>query len=214
MSALFPGLIDDEPAQGSDVAYTPEAVVSAILDPAADWAIRLPEADRVWEPCAGGGAWIRALRAYRHTLAIAATEIDPSARSVVDRLARRGDARDPAACPWSGKGEKPYEIWTNPPFSLANDLCKAWFSFPNAPRRIVLLVLQSWPNAAERAWLRPYLRRQVVLYPRICFGGPGRPAGQTDQRDYALIELTPGRPRTRGESWSAWHYDWRARVVS
>lgn len=203
------------PQSGADVAYTPEEVIRAVLHESdtQDPVIR-PRSNRIWEPCAGGGAWINALREElddRWT-EIHGTEIDPNAASIREGLAVQGDARDPAACPWAN-GSEGYEIWTNPPFSLANDLLKAWLAFPNPPRRVVLLVLQAWPNAAQRAWVWPHLRRQIVLYPRISFGGPGREKGGTDLRDYALIDLE-SEQRLPHQSPRLSRFDWRRGVLS
>jgi hypothetical protein len=157
---------------------------------------------------------VRALRARRPGLEIHATEIDPAAASIRAGLATHGDAFNPACCPWAREPGERWEIWTNPPFSLAGEMLRAWFDFPNPPERVILLLLQAWPNAGERAWVRPHMHQQIVLYPRISFGGPGRKVGQTDQRDYAIFEFTS---RPRRPSYTAnivrW-FDWRARVLS
>ncbi len=219
MNALFPALPPTHTGQPrSDVAYTPEEVIRAILhDPEeADRpsAVLRPGSNRVWEPCAGGGAWVRALREELgdRWMEIHATEIDPGAASIRAGLATHGDALNPMSCPWAN-GSENYEIWTNPPFSLANDLLRAWLAFPNPPRRVILLLLQAWPNPEERAWVWPHMRQEIVLYPRISFGGPGRKIGQTDQRDYAIFEFAPSF-RLACYGIHKKRFDWRARVLS
>jgi len=214
VNALFPTLPPVETAaEGADVAYTPEEVVSVLLRPEMARAIIPPMVEQVWEPCAGGGAWIRALRARRPFMSIHATEIDPAAASIRAGLATHGDAFNPASCPWATTPGARYEIWTNPPFSLAGDLLRAWFNFPNPPERVILLLLQAWPNAGERAWVWPHMHREIVLYPRISFDGPGRKAKQTDQRDYSIFEFTP-TCRVPWHSIAKKRLDWRARVLS
>jgi hypothetical protein len=211
VNGLFPALPPaDLATEGADVAYTPDDVAHALLCPEAARFL-MPPGARVWEPCAGGGAWIRALRAYRSDLQIHGTEIDSRATSIRQGLAAHGDALSPASCPWSQAPGTRWEVWTNPPFSLAGKMLRNWFDLPNPPDRVILLLLQAWPNAAERAWVRRHMLQQIILYPRISFGGPGRKAGQTDQRDYAIFEFTP-QPWRSGAAIARW-YDWRAREV-
>lgn len=201
---LFKSSAPPAPMSGADVAYTPAAVVSAILTSGAVDPPSLP----VWEPCAGGGSWIEALRAARHE--VHGTEIDPNAESVRRGLAEQGDAMDGPPAALRGRN---FEVWTNPPFSVANELLQAWTRLPTPPRRVVLLMLHAWPNAEERAWIWPYLHRHVLLYPRISFGGPNRDGkGSTDQREYAVLDLRFGpRPAT---SPTLDRLDWRAGRLS
>lgn len=181
MNDLLPALRPlDQAAAAPDVAYTSPEVVRALL--------RQPEllpapTAPVWEPCAGSGVWIEQLRAAGHVAE--GTEIDARASSVQRGLARHGDAMRP--CPYWGEGA--FEVWTNPPFSIANDLCRAWILGPRPPRRIVLLMLQQWLVPDERMWLWQFLRSQIVLYPRLSFSGPGRTLGDTDMREYAIHDL-------------------------
>lgn len=179
MSGLFPDLQPiDQADAGSDVAYTPAGVIRALLRAPSPLP---PPGAPVWEPCAGGGVWVEELRAAGHV--VEGTEIDSKARSIALGLARHGDAlQDRPSFP-------DYEIWTNPPFGIANKLLLDWTTRPRPPRRVVLLVLQQWIVAEERAWIWPLLRRQILLYPRICFEGPGRESGSTDMREYCILDL-------------------------
>jgi len=205
-SSLFPALEQrPEAMSGGDVAYTPQEVWDALLKGDVRWTLP-PPGWPVWEPCAGGGSAVRALRAAGYT--VSATELDGSAESVRLGLAMQGDASK--GCPLSCD----YEVWTNPPFSLANGLLRGWMSSAHPPRRVVYLVLQAWIVAEERAWIWPYIRRQVLLYPRISFGGPGRAVGQTDMRDYCILDMdmTGNDPRRRSPTLH--RLDWRAGKVS
>lgn len=175
---LFPDLEQTTPETGADVAYTPYEVVEAILRSG----VLPPPRGAVWEPFAGAGSWVRALRAAGAQ--VSATELDGAAASVREGLAVRGDALrgSPACLP------EDYEVWTNPPFSLAGEALEVWRRSPRPPRRVVFLVLQSWIVAESRVWVWRHLRAQIVLSPRLSFEGPGR-CGGTDMREYALVDL-------------------------
>lgn len=199
-----------QPQAGADVAYTPDEVVAALLHPAISPALPEP-GQQVWEPCAGGGAFVRALRAHRDML-IHATEIDPVAAAscgadVADALTHRP--------PFT----RHYEIWTNPPFSAADTLIRAWFALPEPPRRIVLLMREGWLNAAKRRWVLPHLAAEIVLVPRISFGGPGagRTATQTDTHNHVILDLRTPRGgvtyRSAGHPIRRYMYDWRTKEL-
>lgn len=209
----IPGLITaptPQPQAGADVAYTPDAVVAALLHPAISGA--LPEPGRpVWEPCAGAGAFVRGLRSCRESLRIEATEIDPVAAALSG--ATVADAASYA--PFQGRNLA-YEIWTNPPFSLADDLIRAWVALPHPPARVVLLMREGWLNAERRRWVLPHIAAEIVLVPRISFGGPGagRTAAQTDTHNHVILDLRPiavhGLPhRSAGVAWRRYMYDWK-----
>lgn len=170
-----------QPESGSDVAYTPDAVAQASVT----WLARQfgPRwLSPWWEPCAGGGAFVRALQTLGPG---AATELDPHAEAVRRGMAQAGNAlHGPPA------GMQPILICTNPPFSLATEILKMALAVPTC-QVVALLLLQSWivPEGHRASWVwgpDARLYRQVVLYPRIAFGGPGRNGNTTDQREYAL----------------------------
>jgi len=174
------------PQIGGDVAYTPAAVARACV---CQIRALCPEETALapwWEPCAGGGAFVRALAELGHG---AATELDPEAASVRAGLAVQGDA---LGGPPSGLN--PVMICTNPPFSDATAILKMALAVPSC-RVVALLLLQSWIVCEGKGpeyrtpWVwgpEATLYSQSVLYPRIAFEGPGRSGKETDQRDYAL----------------------------
>jgi hypothetical protein len=181
--SLFTSL-QPQAAAGSDVAYTPDEVAEAcvgylipnFIDRANAW----------WDPCAGAGAFARALQ--KRVGPGHATELDPNAESVRSGLAVVGDALQgpPAGC-------APVLIATNPPFSLAAPILRMALEVPTC-EIVALLLLQSWivPDGQGGKFRRDLvwgpvakIHTQAVLYPRICFGGPGREEGGTDQREYA-----------------------------
>lgn len=214
----IPGLITaptPQPQAGADVAYTPDAVVAALLAPEISPA--LPEPGyRIWEPCAGAGAFVRGLRALERLdeTWIEATEIDPVAAALSG--ATVADAA--THIPFQGRAVT-CEIWTNPPFSLADDLLRAWLALPVPPHRVVLLMRQGWINAEKRRWVLPHLSAEIVLVPRISFGGPGsgRTATQTDTHNHVVLDIRPPRRgvtcRSPGMPVRSYMYDWKNRQI-
>lgn len=185
---LFPTLPQVAPADGSDVAYTPAVVAEAC--------VRFLHQEywmhgSWWEPCAGSGNWLTALG---HRLGPGmATELDPQAESVRSGRAIQGDALQGPP-----DGFEPENIVTNPPFSIAPQLLRSFIRIPSA-RMIALLLLQQWivPDGQGAECRRdlcwgPLAKpaHQILLYPRIAFEGPGRAAGATDMREYALYIWT------------------------
>ena len=145
----------------------------------------------VWEPCAGGGSWLGAFSA--RGWGWHATEVDPAAESVQRGLARCADALTPAALP----GPAPsLEVWSNPPFSITDDLLQLWTE-QGIPRAVLLLRL-CWLAAVSRKDITRKLRAVHVLSPRISFNGPGRKKGSTDSEDYAILDFRLQELRPEG----------------
>jgi len=189
--ALFASL-HPQASAGSDVAYTPDEVAEACVD------YLIPNFVGVscpwWDPCAGGGAFPRALQRLGPGHA---TELDPHAESVRSGLATVGDALQgpPPGC-------APRLVTTNPPFSLAAQILRMALAVPTC-EVVALLLLQSWivPDGQGGKFRRDLvwgptakIHTQAVLYPRISFGGPGREMG-TDQREYAWCIWARSRGR-------------------
>ena len=182
MMSLFPDR-DPTPQEGSDVAYTPAEACEAI---ARTYFHGRPRG-LIWEPCAGGGAWLPALRRYGP---VVATELDPAAASVVS-----GDATQWNALRGPPPGVEPRWIVTNPPFSCAAALLRRWLEIPSV-EGIGLLLLQGWsvPKGEDEEYRRDLcfgpvarIRHKLDLYPRISFEGPGRKPGN-DNREYSFYE--------------------------
>lgn len=193
---MQPSLFADlrpQASAGSDVAYTPDDVAEACVGYLVPNFVEGPCS--WWDPCAGGGAFPRALQ--RRLGPGHATELDAHAESVRSGLAVVGDALQgpPSGC-------APILIATNPPFSLAAQILRMALAVPSCDV-VALLLLQSWivPDGQGEKFRRDLvwgpvarLHTQAVLYPRIAFGGPGRESGGTDQREYAWCVWA----RTRG----------------
>ena len=216
MTGLFPTLEAIPVAEsGSDVAYTPEAVAFQCVAYVTDNVLDGRRGGESWcEPCAGAGAFVRAMAQEIAGRALA-LELDPNAASVRDGLAVQGDA---LTADYAGV----QVVITNPPFTAAARLLRRLLAATDM-QVVCFLVLQSWIVAPgkppeERLDLlwgptaRPM--EQVVLYPRIAFQGPGRDGGSTDMREYCLLVW-------RRQSDGSWlspvttlrRLDWRTGVV-
>lgn len=200
-----------------DVAYTPPELVRALLAPAIRPALA-PPTSHVWEPCAGDGGFARILR--DHVAHVVATEVDPVVALTGGTIcadARYWSPPNRSAYPKiPGTRDPSWEIWTNPPFSLSEDLVRTWLGLPDPPTRLVLLLRGGWLLAARRLDLLPHLDRIIHLTPRISFGGPGREdhVGQSDTHHHDILVLRPDRPYSGpGGSKPSWHYDWRNQVL-
>ena len=188
---------------GSPPRLFPDAAPRLAALPAADVAYTLPEVAGavtrslappgpgriVWEPCAGGGDWLDAFEARGWNWR--ATEIDPGASSVQMGKAVCADALHPRAAP---SPAAKVEVWTNPPFSLTDELLHLWTEM-GIPRAVLLLRL-CWIAAQSRREITGRIRAVHVLSPRISFTGPGRKKGSTDSEDYAVLDfrLQESRP--------------------
>lgn len=195
MNALFTELSQrPEALTGADVAYTPDECAAAIVR----YLAREHGLDGVvWEPCAGGGAFVRALE--RASVPVVATELDPVAAASCGAFvwdALRG---------LPGAESKPRAIVTNPPFSIAGDLLRVFMAIESV-ETIAMLLLRNWDAPEERAWIwREALPvESVLLMPRIAFEGPGRNGRDTDTRDYALFVWR----RRPGWTWQPRHREW------
>ena len=216
MNSLFPDLEPVPTAdEGPDVAYTPDAVARACVRFLVG---RNLLSGAYWEPCSGSGAWLPALDEYGPGFA---SELDPKAASVATGIAWQHDA---------AKGPLPQMvnvgcIVTNPPFSCAGILLRRWLEIPTV-QTIVLLLRRDWivPEGSEEketyrldlCW-GPYAKiaMEVILYPRVPFGGPGRDEKGTDTREYSLFvwqRQTDGTWRAQSPL-RAYRLDWRSGVV-
>ena len=215
--ALFPELQQVPVAEeGSDVAYTPDAVAFQCVVYVVDRFLGGRRNGQWWaEPCAGDGAFARAMASEIAGRALV-LELDPMAASVRSGLAVQGDA---LTADYTGV----QVVITNPPFSIAALLLRKWLSIQTV-QTIALLLRRDWvvPEGSKEkgtyrldiCWgpsARPTV--EVALYPRVSFEGPGRESG-TDTREYSLFVWS----RQPDGSWLApvttlRRLDWRSGVV-
>jgi hypothetical protein len=183
--SLFPTILP-RPAEGADVAYTPGSVARALVE-----TVR-PEivGASVWEPYAGGGAFVDALQAAGAGH-IFATDCDCAAEGL-----NRGDVN--VVCDvgrgWPWTTARPDWIVTNPPFSVlfgdeagANGHLRVLFD--TARVGVALLLVGQSLAPRKRDWLWDSATPDWFLWirERIAFEGPGREDGGTDAREYAWI---------------------------
>lgn len=184
---LFPDSTP-RPMAGADVAYTPDPVAAAIV------ALLRPELTgaRVWEPYAGGGAFIRALRPVAGMTF--ATDCDPAAEGV--GLAYVGRSRWDVAKGWPWTAPPPAWAVTNPPFSLFDAHLPVLLN--TATEGVALLLVGQSLAPGKRDWLWDIAIPDEVMWcrERIAFSGPGRDGKTTDMREYAAVIW-----RKRAGSW-------------
>lgn len=171
----------------ADAYYTPDALAVACVG-----LLRFPVGVVVWEPHAGGGAFVRALAAR-------------GARVVASDLTER---RWPEAT-WQGQGDflsidppgSPPPSWVvgNPPFRRFEDHVDHALSV--AYNVAFLLRVGAMETAARSAWwARQPLRRVTVLAQRPSFTTDGR----SDSAAYAWFEFERrwSRPAVIVPGWS------------
>lgn len=188
MSPLFPDTLP-APMAGADVAYTPDHVARALVE------VLLPDlcGATIWEPYAGGGAFVRALADVAGITY--ATDCDPAAVGV-----RAADITTPGAWDtakgWPWTGPQPAWIVTNPPFSLLDAHLPVLFD--TATVGVALLLVGQSLAPGKRDWLWDVAVPDEMLWirERIAFQGPGRSGKETDMRDYAWVIW-----RKRAGSW-------------
>jgi hypothetical protein len=188
---LFGGPVRDVPGADSDVAYTPDAVADALVK------VIAPELkSRVaWEPCAGGGAFVRALHGARAK--VVASDIHDG----VDGWMRDGAVT--SAAPWNALDgfpptamRRPAAIVTNPAFSILDDFLP--MALDVADQMVALLLIGQWlaPACRDYLWERAVPDEMYWLRERVAFVGPGRDGVTTDTREYAWVVW-----RKRAGSW-------------
>lgn len=188
--ALFPSRLP-APAEGADVAYTPDHVARALVH------VLRPEilGATTWEPYAGDGAFVRALHAEGAGF-VYATECDPAATGI--RLADVGLLADAGrGFPWA-RTDNPGPAWivSNPPFSQLDAHLPVLLAA--AQVGVALLLVGQCLAPAKRDWLWDTAIPDWTLdiRERIAFCGPGRDGVSTDMREYAWMVW-----RKRAGSW-------------
>lgn len=182
MSALFPAelLTIQAPEPGADVAYTPPPVARAVVE------VLRPElvGATVWEPYAGGGAFVDALRDGGAGI-VYATEADPLATGV--HRADVGLTPWDVTRGWPWTAAKPDAIVTNPPFSELDEHLPILLA--TAQRLVCLLLVGQSVAPACRDWMweTALFDEQLWSRERIPFEGPGRNGANTDMREYAAL---------------------------
>jgi hypothetical protein len=183
------GTVRDLPEADSDVAYTPDDVARALVG------VIAPEVFGrwVWEPCAGGGAFVRALHgANAHVLA---SDTD-------DCYGWMPDGATFSACPWNALDgvptgqQRPDATITNPPFSILDDLIPVLLD--STDEMVALLLIGQWfaPASRDYLWERAVPDQTYWIRERIAFTGSGRDGKSTDMREYAWVVW-----RKRAGSW-------------
>lgn len=173
-----------------DFYSTPAWCVRAILP-------ELPNEGILFDPCAGDGAILAAVREEQPSRVLLGLEL--SATRVMRAGLRslpviEGDALDEQT--WKGTcGSNLRVVLTNPPYSLAEEfLCRALDEFGFAPdgmlRGTVCLLLRlNWLASQSRAWLHKKHPSDVFVLPRR----PSFVNGRTDATEYGWFVWGPGR---------------------
>lgn len=190
MAELFPNALP-RPAEGADVAYTPDHVARALVE------VLRPELTgcACYEPYGGGAAFCEALGPLASRLLV--TDCDPAAAALT-----RFPARQTTTLVWDvarGLPEdwpQPHWIVTNPPFSLLDAHLPVLFD--TATVGVALLLVGQSLAPGKRDWLWDVAVPDEMLWirERIAFQGPGRSGKETDMRDYAWVIW-----RKRAGSW-------------
>ena len=160
----------------ADAYMTPEWAVQSLLRecelPGGPW----------FDPCAGDGAIIRAVRAMRPDLNFLAADIRPECYPALRALCGPGDAVTTDFLEWEPLyvfGRRPRVIITNPPYSLALEFIKASLGYGAV---VAMLLRLPFLASQKRA---PFFRDNCpdvyVLPKRPSF----LPDGKTDATDYA-----------------------------
>jgi hypothetical protein len=216
LNALFPDLPARPVAEeGSDVAYTPDAVAFQCVAFVVDL-LYGRRCGQFWaEPCAGDGAFARAMESEIAGPSLV-MELDPKAASVRDGIAVQGDA---LIADYAGVEV----IITNPPFSIAAQLLRVWLKVPTM-QTIALLLRRDWivpegqgdEHRLDLCW-GPFVKiaMEAILYPRVPFGGPGRDEKGTDTREYSLFvwQRQPDGTWRAPSPMQVYRLDWRTGVV-
>lgn len=136
------------------------------------------DGDRCLEPCAGTGAFTRALR--QRSSHVDAVDIEPYPDTVQCDFFKYGGA----------PGQGPYDwIVTNPPYSLAQPFVEHAHELVSQTGTIAMLLRLAFLESAKRVpfWCEYPLRHVVVLAERPSFTGGG-----TDSSAYGFFIWRPG----------------------
>lgn len=171
-----------------DAYYTPDALASRLVS-----VLPIGPGDRVWEPHAGGGAFMRALLATG--AAVTVSDIDPEAPALRSVMSVKF-AGDFLAKPPESEPHRPTWIAGNPPFrGIEAHIEHALTWAPN----VAFLARAAIMESAGRVdlWRRWPLRKVWILAERPSFTGGGTDscayAWFWFQRGYAgSAEVVPG----------------------
>ncbi len=192
---LFPDLAP-APAEGADVAYTPDRYAEACLRTLGD--VRCGDAPlTAWDPHAGGGAFCRAAwSVFGSATTVLATDIDSNAPALRPAfevppggllVQRTHDATRGLPHGWA----RPDWIVGNPPFSEMTESIQGALAVATAG--VGFLMIGQWLAPQSRDWLWDTCRPDEVFWvrERIPFEGPGRNGKDTDAREYAWVVWRP-----------------------
>lgn len=163
-----------------DAYMTPDWCVQLALDN-----IPLRTEGPILEPCAGTGAFVRALRAKYPSRGIRAIDLNPAFAPSLrpwTPVVEIADFREWAIEYRRQMGPKigPGLIITNPPFSLAREILDAAFLVATPTTQIVMLLRLSFlESEARRAWWQKHPVDAVyALSKRPSFTNDGKTLGQ------------------------------------
>ena len=148
--------------------------------------------ERLYDPCAGGGAWLDAARRVSPELEVGGRDIDPEAPAVLDGRAELGSLAE-----WRPSG-KPCLVATNPPYGQVDDWIEILLDHLHAERVSGVALLMRL-TAIE--WLMDMDTRPddlVVSSQRARWGGPG--GAQYASGDSCGTVLAVWRPTTMHRS--------------
>lgn len=174
---LFPDRIGLTTGTGRDHLdryYTPPALAEALVD-----LLPIQQTDRVLEPSAGGGAFVRA--ALQATPDVVALDIDPRSPG------RHTPGASGILCDFlrynPPEAQRPDWIIGNPPYQDAEDHVRHALRVTRG--RVAFLLRLAFLESARRyhLWQEQQLRELFVLAERPSFSGDG----STDSAAYALF---------------------------
>lgn len=175
-----------------DAYYTPDPLARALVS-----VLSIEPGAHVVEPSVGGGAFVRALRAFVPGVRVVGLDIDPDAPGLAECDAHRvGDW--PA---WAPSLARPEWVVGNPPYSHAQQHIGAALAV--APRVAMLLRLAMLESSKRLDWWAGEAgERLEAVY--VLAERPSFTRGGTDSAAYGWFVWGPGgadRPRLRWLSW-------------
>lgn len=172
----------------SDFYPTPQALCDAICQ---RLAALLPYPNRIIEPSAGSGNFIRSIRAAWPEASVTAVENDGNHEATLRALCADVVPGDFESCEeqfmW---GDAPFLVVGNPPFSLAREHVEHALCLLPTDSHLAFLLRMSFLGSQERArtlWAKPSLRYLIPLAQRPSFTGGG-----TDNSEYAVFVWRKG----------------------
>jgi len=174
----------------ADIAYTDPAVALAHVEYLGRRYCLGSAPLVLWEPFAGGGAYMDAWEKCRHWDTVVAGELDPGAPTVRSGRVPRRDAFDgpPMAADW---------IVTNPPFSIIDKVLPVLLEHARVGVSLLLVGQSLAPMARDWLWSDAPPDELCWLTPRMGFDRPGKPRG-TDMREYAVVTFLRRAGKWRG----------------